>query len=85
MIVSRKGRSYDRGKAVGVELRKNVIDWIVKEGGDITTGNFPGSFTNVAKHVERVVRFQVVETMLRYGEYYSAVERWKQSGTLGTP
>ena len=57
MIVSRKGRSYERGKAVGVELRKSVIDWIVKEGGDLTTGNFPGSFTNVAKHFSLSVSF----------------------------
>ena len=46
MIVSRQGWSY-----------KSVIDWIVKEGGDITTGNFPGSFTNVAKHFSLSVSF----------------------------
>ena len=50
MIVSKKGRSYERGKAVGIELRKSVIDMIVKEGGDVMTGYFPGSFKNVAQH-----------------------------------
>ena len=57
MIVSGKGRSYERGKAVGIELRKSVIDMIVKEGGDITTGTFTGSFKNVAQHFSLSVSF----------------------------
>ncbi len=57
MIVSGKGRSFERGKAVGMELRKSVIDMIVKEGGDVTTWNFPGSFKNVAQHFSLSVSF----------------------------
>lgn len=57
MNISRKGRQYERSKAVGIELRKSVIDMIVTEGGDIMTGNFPGSFNNVAKHFSLSVSF----------------------------
>ena len=57
MIVSEKGRSFERGKAVGLELRKSVIDMIVKEDGDVTNGNFPGSFKNVAQHLSLSLSF----------------------------
>ena len=33
MIVSAKGRSYQPGKALSAEIRRLIIDEIVKEGG----------------------------------------------------
>ena len=50
MIVSKRGRSFVPGKALSVELRSSVIDHIVRNGGDIMTGNFQGSIPDVAKH-----------------------------------
>ena len=40
MRVSGKGRYFESGKAVGIELPKSVIDMIVREGGDVVTGYF---------------------------------------------
>lgn len=57
MPVSGKGRSYERGKAVGMDLRKSVIDMIIREGGDVTTGKSPGLFKNVAQHFSVSVSF----------------------------
>ena len=45
------GRMYERGKAISEDLKTNIIQDIVEQGGDITTGYFPASLTNVAlKH-----------------------------------
>lgn len=50
MRVTSKGRSFESGKAVGIELRKSIMDMIVREGGDVVTGYFQGSFSKVANH-----------------------------------
>ena len=57
MRVSGKGRSFESGKAVGIELRKSVIDMIVRQSGDVMTGYFNGSFKNVAKHLSVSLSF----------------------------
>jgi energy-converting hydrogenase Eha subunit B len=42
---------YERGKAISKDLKTSIIQDIVEQGGDITTGYFPGSLTEVAvKH-----------------------------------
>ncbi len=87
MIVSGKGRSFERGKAVRMELRKSVIDMIVKEGGDVTTENFPGSFKNVAQHFSLSVSF-ICKLWKQCCETGDITPQWKggkQSATLGTP
>ena len=43
MEVNKHGRTYKRGKAISDELRSMLIDEIVENGGDITTGFIPGS------------------------------------------
>lgn len=46
--VTKKGRTYVRGKALTTELRIALIDEIMSRGGDMATGNFPGSFNDIA-------------------------------------
>lgn len=49
---------YDRGKAVGEDLRRKIIQDIIGNGGDfttLTTGFFVGGFSTIAK--ENRVKF----------------------------
>ena len=41
MAFSSKGRCYENGKPVCNEIRGQIIDCILEEGGDRTTGYFP--------------------------------------------
>ena len=43
MNVSKRGRTYQRGNSILIDLRRSIIDEIVLPGGDILTGIFPGS------------------------------------------
>lgn len=52
MIVSRKGRTFQSGKALSDDLRKLVIDRVVQAGGDVVTGFFPGSFNQIAEQLK---------------------------------
>ena len=49
------GRLYSRGKALGEDLRRKIIQDIIEKGGDFTTGFFVGSFSGIAK--ENRVKF----------------------------
>ena len=46
--MSRAGRVYERGKALNEDLRRNIIQDVVEKGGDLVTGYFPGSFSEIA-------------------------------------
>ena len=46
--MSRVGRVYERGKALNEDLRRKIIQDVVEKGGDLVTGYFPGSFTEIA-------------------------------------
>ena len=46
--MSRAGRVYERGKALSEDLRRNIIQDVVEKGGDLVTGYFPGSFSEIA-------------------------------------
>ena len=46
--MSRAGRVYERGKAFKEDLRRNIIQDVVEKGGDLATGYFPGSFSEIA-------------------------------------
>lgn len=76
MIVSAKGRSYQPGKALSTEIRRLIIDEIVKEGGDVFTGYFPGSFNQVARqfHVSRTAVQKIWSQNVETG---SLEARWK--------
>jgi hypothetical protein len=45
---SKSGRLYDRGKSLSIDLRRNIIQDIVEQGGDFGTGYFPGNISKVA-------------------------------------
>ena len=40
---------YNRGKALGEDLRMKIIQDIIEKGGDFTTGLFVGRFSEIAK------------------------------------
>lgn len=46
--VTKKGRTFVRGKALNAELRTAVIDEIINQAGDMRTGFSPGSFNDIA-------------------------------------
>ena len=46
--ISKKGRTYIKGRAVGSDLRRIVIDDIISAGGCPETAYFPGEFKYVA-------------------------------------
>lgn len=62
--VTSKGRKYQRGKPLSLELRDCIIDTIIDEGGDIASGYFPGSYKAVGE------RFKVSDFVVR--------KLWKQ-------
>ena len=46
--VSKKGRTYIKGRALQPDLRNLIIDDLLKGGGDSETSYFPGEFKRVA-------------------------------------
>ena len=46
--INSKGRTFLNGCALSQDLRKLIVDEIVRNGGDINTGYFPGKFSDVA-------------------------------------
>ena len=48
MKVGKRGRTYQRGNSISIDLRRSIIDEIVLAGGDILTGIFPGSYERIA-------------------------------------
>ena len=49
MRLSNSGRTYEPGKALTVDLRRAIVDEVVKRGGNMATGYFPGAIANVAE------------------------------------
>ena len=43
------GRLYNRGKALGEELKRKIIQGIIQKRGDFTTALFVGSFFAIPK------------------------------------
>ena len=48
MKVSKRGRTYQRGNSISIDLRRSIINEIVLAGGDILTGIFPASYEQIA-------------------------------------
>ena len=46
--INSKGRTFVNGCALSQDLRKLIVDEIVRNGGDINSGYFPGKFSDVA-------------------------------------
>lgn len=43
------GRYYERGKCLNKDMKGDIVDYILTNGGDSTTGYFPGNWTEVGK------------------------------------
>lgn len=43
------GRTYSQGKALNKDLRSLIVDVILSEGGDVTTGYYPGNFRDIER------------------------------------
>ena len=50
--VSRKGRTYEQGKALSNDTRRSIIDKIISRGGQKETGIFPGKYMDVAGELD---------------------------------
>ena len=50
--VSRKGRTYEQGKALSRDTRRSIIDKTISGGGHKETGIFPGKYTDVEKELD---------------------------------
>jgi hypothetical protein len=49
MNVSKRGRTFENGKSLSIDIRRSIINEIVLGGpGDIITGYFPGTYEAVA-------------------------------------
>ena len=46
--MTKTGRVYERGRAFNNDLRRNIIQDIVENGGDFVTGFFPGNLPEIA-------------------------------------
>ena len=55
--LSAYGRLYNRGKALGEDLRMKIIQDILGKGGDFTTGFFEGCFSAIAKEIDSVAQW----------------------------
>ena len=49
MLKTKTGRSYIPGKALSEDIRRGIIDTIVRNGGDHISGFFGGSYSDVAR------------------------------------
>ena len=50
--LSAKGRTYIKGRALSDDFRKSIVDELVRNGGDVNTGYFPGRFSDVANNMK---------------------------------
>jgi hypothetical protein len=45
------GRTHSQGKALDKDLRSLIVDTILFEGGDVTTGYYTGSFRAIERRL----------------------------------
>lgn len=70
MQVSRRGRTFENGKALSEDIRRSVIDEIVLAGGNTLTGYFPGTYEAIASKF-RLARSTVRKVWRNYCENLS--------------
>ena len=46
--INTKGRTFIKGQALSSDFRRSIVDEIVRNGGDIVSGYFPGRFSDIA-------------------------------------
>ena len=47
---SKYGRTYENGKALSLDFRRNIIHKILEKGGNRTTREIPAGYTEIASH-----------------------------------
>ncbi|CAB3982278.1 transcriptional regulator [Paramuricea clavata] len=82
MKVGKRGRTWESGKSISIDLRRAIIDEIVLAGGDIVTGNFPGCYEQIATKF-CVARITVRKIWKRYVEEFSENPLPKSGGVQG--
>ena len=62
-----KGRTFVNGCALSQDLRKLIVDEIVRNGGDINTGYFPAKFSEEVEKNSNLTQgdLQLIETFKR--------------------
>lgn len=77
------GREFLPGKAIGQDLRRLVIQYIMESGGNTSTGEMPhGTYTNIASKL-KINRQSVVNIWKRFLSEGSVTEKKRTSN--GTP
>ena len=71
--VSKKGRTYIKGRALQPDLRNLIIDDLLKGGGDSETSYFPGEFKRVAD------KFKVSDSTIKTFGFHSVLTNDKQT------
>jgi len=79
MLLSNSGRTYERGKPLSPDFRRLIIDEIVKLGGNIATGFFPGSITMLANKFH-VSRSSIRRIWQRFCEEFTELPRVRGGG-----
>ena len=82
MEVSKRGRTYETGKSISIDLRRSIIDEIVLAGGDTITGTFLGSYEQIAEKF-RVARSTVTKIWRRYCDEFVETALPKAGGVQG--
>ena len=67
---SKCGRTYESGKALSLDLRRNVIDKILEEGGNRISRHIPAGYTMIASHF-KIAPNTVKKIWTRFCEQYT--------------
>ena len=81
--INKQGRSYICGKSVDGSLRCVIIDSILVEGGDLTSGYFGGYFKEVADQYRATGQFvsKLWKTVCETGIFFREKEIWEPLST----
>ena len=82
MKVSTRGRTYQRGNSISIDLRRSIRDEIVLAGADILTGIFPGSHEQIASKF-RDARSTARKIWRRYCDEFVETALPKAGGVQG--
>ena len=71
---SKCGRTYENGKVLSIDFRRNIIDKILEERGNRATRNIPSGYTKIAGHF-KVAPNMVKKIWMRFCEEYTEERR----------
>jgi len=50
--INRQGRTFIKGQALSSDFKRSIVDDIIRNGGDVVSGYFPGQFSDVANSLK---------------------------------